>query len=59
MCILLPYADGATASVIRKEGAVLCEEYREDGIYIEAVLDGKFLNTIEKYILPEEDEKEI
>ena len=59
VCILLPYADGATASVIRKEGAVLCEEYREDGIYIEAVLDGKFLNTIEKYILPEEDEKEI
>ena len=57
--ILLPYSDGATASVIRKEGAVVCEEYREDGIYIEAVLDGRFLNTIEKYILPEEDEKEI
>lgn len=57
--LLLPYSDGSTASVIRKEGAVTKEEYREDGLYMEAVLDGAFLNTIKNYILPEEDEKEI
>ncbi|MBR5234260.1 MAG: GTPase HflX [Clostridia bacterium] len=57
--ILLPYSDGSTVSVIRREGAVIKEEYREDGIFVEAILDGAFLNTIEKYILPEEDEKEI
>ena len=50
---------GAAASKIRKEGAVLREEYREDGLFIEAILDGRFLNTVKNYILPEEDEKEI
>ena len=57
--LLLPYAEGAAASKIRKEGAVLKEEYREDGLFIEAILDGRFLNTVKNYILPEEDEKEI
>ena len=57
--LLLPYSDGSTSSVIRKNGAVAKEEYREDGLYMEAVLDGTFLNTIKNYILPEEDEKEI
>ncbi len=53
--ILLPYSDGANASKIRKEGAVISEEYRDDGIYMEAVLDGAFLNNIKNYLLPEED----
>ena len=53
--LLLPYAEGAAASKIRKEGAVLKEEYREDGLFIEAILDGRFLNTVKNYILPEED----
>lgn len=57
--LLLPYAEGAAASKIRKDGAVLREEYREDGLFIEAILDGRFLNTVKNYILPEEDEKEI
>ena len=57
--LLLPYADGSTVSVIRREGAIIQEEYREDGIFIEAVLDGSFLNKVKNYILPEEDEKEI
>ena len=53
--LLLPYAEGAAASKIRKEGAVLREEYRDDGLFIEAILDGRFLNTVKNYILPEED----
>ncbi len=53
--LLLPYGDGATAAVIRKEGAVITEEYREDGLYMEAVLDGSFLNGIKQYILPEKE----
>lgn len=57
--LLLPYAEGAVASKIRKEGAVLREEYREDGLFIEAVLDGRFLNNVKNYLLPEEDEKEL
>lgn len=54
--LLLPYADGAVASKIRKEGAVITEEYRDDGLYMEAVLDGRFLNNIKNYILPETEE---
>ena len=54
--LLLPYADGAAASKIRKEGAVITEEYRDDGLYMEAVLDGRFLNNIKNYILPDAEE---
>lgn len=54
--LLLPYSDGAVASKIRKEGAVITEEYRDDGLYMEAVLDGRFLNNIKNYILPETEE---
>ena len=54
--LLLPYSDGATSSKIRKEGAVIAEEYREDGLYMEAVLDGRFLNNVKNYILPETEE---
>ena len=57
--LILPYAEGAVASKIRKEGAVLREEYREDGLFIEAVLDGRFLNNVKNYLLSEEDEKEL
>ena len=54
--LLIPYDDGAAASKIRKEGAVVSEEYREDGLYMEAVLDGRFLNNIKNYILPDKEE---
>lgn len=53
--LLLPYSDGGTASKIRKEGAVINEEYRDDGLYMEAVLDGIFLNIVRDYILPDEE----
>lgn len=53
--LLLPYSDGSTASKIRKEGAVINEEYRDDGLYMEAVLDGIFLNIVRDYILPDEE----
>ncbi len=53
--MLLPYAEGAVVSKIRKEGAVLNEEYRDDGIFVEAVLDGSFLNNVKNYLLPEDD----
>ena len=53
--LLLPYSDGALASKIRKEGAVLNEEFRENGLFMEAVLDGIFLNNVRDYILPDEE----
>ncbi len=56
--MLLPYAEGAVVSKIRKEGAVMNEEFRDDGIFVEAVLDGSFLNNVKNYLLPEDDNKE-
>lgn len=53
--LLVPYSDGATASKIRKEGAVLKEEYLDDGLYMQVILDGSFLNNIKNYILPNEE----
>ena len=53
--LLIPYSDGGTASKIRKEGALINEEYREDGLFMEAVLDGIFLNHVKDYILPDEE----
>lgn len=53
--LLIPYSDGSIASKIRKQGAVLQEEYRDDGLFMEAVLDGVFLNNIKHYILPDEE----
>lgn len=53
--LLLPYSEGALSSKIRKEGAVLNEEYRDDGLFMEAVLDGAFLNTVKDFILSDDD----
>lgn len=53
--LLIPYSDGGTASKIRKEGAVIKEEYRDDGLFMEAILDGIFLNNVKNYILPDEE----
>ena len=53
--LLIPYSDGGTSSKIRKEGALINEEYREDGLFMEAVLDGIFLNHVKDYILPDEE----
>ena len=53
--LLIPYSDGSVASKIRKQGAVLQEEYRDDGLFIEAILVGVFHNSIKNYLLPEEE----
>ncbi len=53
--LLMPYSDGSTVSKIRQQGAVISEEYREDGLYMEVILDGVFLNSIKDCILPEEE----
>lgn len=39
--LLLPFAKSGLAAEIRKEGTVLKEEYVENGLLIEAMVDGK------------------
>lgn len=39
---VIPYTDGGIINKIRKTGTLLCEEYREDGIFIKAYVDKSF-----------------
>ena len=34
----IPYSDAGKIAAIRNKGTLLCEEYREDGIYIKAMI---------------------
>lgn len=50
--LLVPFANGADAAFLRREGKVEKEEYREDGLYLEVTLDVRhFSEQIEKYAL--------
>ena len=48
---LIPFSLGALAARIRKEGVVEHEEYREDGLYMKAIVDIVLLDSIKDYIL--------
>ena len=49
--LLIPFSMGALAARIRKEGVVEHEEYREDGLYMKAIVDIVLLDSIKDYIL--------
>lgn len=49
--LLLPYSAAAVAARLRSEGKVLVEEYREDGLYIEAIAEISLLDEIRQYII--------
>ncbi len=42
---LIPYQDAGLINKIRQNGNLLCEEYREDGIYIKAYVDKSLYMT--------------
>ena len=48
---LIPFAAGAIAARIRKEGVVEFEEYREDGLYMKATAEISLINEIKDYLL--------
>mgnify|MGYP003305534171 CR=1 FL=1 len=49
--ILIPFSAGAIAARIRKEGVVHEEEYREDGLYMNATVEMSLLDTIKDWII--------
>lgn len=51
MEFLIPFADGAVAAQIRKDGVVEEEEYRPEGLYMKAVVDVRFAEPWKKYLL--------
>lgn len=49
--ILLPYDKLAIASIIRTSGTVLQEDFRDDGVYYEAIIKATDIHYVEKYLL--------
>lgn len=44
--MLIPYSDGSAAAVLRKDGVIIEEEYRADGLYFELIAD---VNMVDRY----------
>ncbi len=51
MKLLIPYSDTAFTSRIRAEGKIFSEEYAENGIIIDALVDIKLISQAEKFMI--------
>jgi len=47
--LLLPYSQGSLASDIREEGKILSEEFTNDGLLLEVLIDNKYFYKYEGY----------
>ncbi|WMJ81208.1 GTPase HflX [Clostridium sp. MB40-C1] len=52
---LIPYTEQGVVALLHRGANVLEEEYKEDGTYIEAMVDQEVYNRCEKYILTEDE----
>jgi GTP-binding protein HflX len=48
---LIPYSEGNLVNTIREDGVMIKEDYRENGIYVKAVVDVQFLEKHKDYII--------
>jgi GTP-binding protein HflX len=53
--LLMPYTQGSLTDRVRREGAVSVEEYRADGVFMDAVIGVELLPKLLDFVLPEED----
>lgn len=51
LTLLIPYSDGAILDRIRRNGKILKEEYQNDGILIEAIVELKLVVLVSKYVV--------
>ena len=51
----MPYTQGSLTDRVRREGAVSVEEYRADGVFMDAVVGVELLPKLLDYVIPEED----
>ncbi len=51
---VLDYADGSKVGLIRKYGQVITEEYREDGIYVKALIPQEYVYLFEEQVRQKE-----
>lgn len=47
--MLIPYSDGASAAILRKDSIISVEEYRADGLYFEITADVAMIDRFQKY----------
>lgn len=49
--LLIPYSNGDLINIIRKNGQIISEEYKNEGTEVEAYVEGKIMSKIETYIV--------
>ncbi|NLP49050.1 MAG: GTPase HflX [Clostridiales bacterium] len=47
---LFPYSQGAKAALVRKEGLVLEEDFRNEGHYLKAIVDFRLLDQLKSFL---------
>ena len=47
--MLIPYSDGASAAILRKDSIISFEEYRPEGLYFELTADVGMIDRFQKY----------
>ena len=47
--LLIPYSDGGAAARLRRDGAVLKEEYRNEGLFMTVIADMRILEELKDY----------
>ena len=53
LCVLLPYTQGALADRLHRNGRVLQEEYRDDGIFLRVCLKERYAEEMRPYRVEE------
>jgi len=49
--LLLPFSLASTAASIRRDSRVITEEYRDGGIFVDAVVDAAALDRVKEYVI--------
>ena len=51
--LLIPFQNGGEAARLREDGCVLEEEYRPDGLYMHVRAEGRLLDPMQQWIIPD------
>ncbi len=49
MQLLIPYGDGAALDQLHREAQVLATEYRQEGVWVDAIMDDKICGRMQNY----------
>lgn len=49
--MIIPYTDGGVAAVLRKDGVIFSEDYRENGLYFDILADVEIIDKYKEYCI--------